>query len=177
MKWNKNNRIYLKSSRTKRIEGKKRIKIGTNMFAIDSLEFETLANRHLFEYPASTSADLFLCNDNSSDSDLYSSYNSDQENNLDKLWVQIQSCFYEWTELRWMEWNDTHMRLMTWWEDTFESQHDILNGCVTFSFILNEPHHFWGQRLVNSTFDFNRTNSIQRTLLVIYVELWTAICG
>lgn len=55
------------------------------MFAIDSLEFEALANRHLFEYPPTTSSDLFLCNDNSSDSDLYSSYNSDQENNLDKL--------------------------------------------------------------------------------------------
>lgn len=55
------------------------------MFAIDSLEFEALANRHLFEYPPTASSDLFLCNDNSSDSDLYSSYNSDQENNLDKL--------------------------------------------------------------------------------------------
>lgn len=55
------------------------------MFSIDSFEFESLANRHLFEYPASTTEDLFLCNENSSDSDLYSSYNSDQENNLDKL--------------------------------------------------------------------------------------------
>lgn len=54
------------------------------MFSIDAFEFESLANRHLFDYP-SASADLFLCNDNSSDSDLYSSYNSDQENNLDKL--------------------------------------------------------------------------------------------
>ena len=56
------------------------------MFSIDAFEFESLANRHLFDYP-SASTDLFLCNDNSSDSDLYSSYNSDQENNLDKLWV------------------------------------------------------------------------------------------
>lgn len=56
------------------------------MFSIDAFEFESLANRHLFDlnYP-SASADLFLCNDNSSDSDLYSVYNSDQENNLDKL--------------------------------------------------------------------------------------------
>lgn len=55
------------------------------MFSIDSFEFETLANRHLFDYTSATNADLYLCNDNSSDSDLYSSYNSDQENNLDKL--------------------------------------------------------------------------------------------
>lgn len=55
------------------------------MFSIDAFEFETLANRHLFDYQSS-STDLFLCNDdNSTDSDLYSSYNSDQENNLDKL--------------------------------------------------------------------------------------------
>lgn len=57
------------------------------MFSIDTFEFESLANRHLFEYPAASTADLFLCNDNSSDSDLYSNYNSDQENNLDKLLV------------------------------------------------------------------------------------------
>lgn len=55
------------------------------MFSIDAFEFEAIANRHLFEYPSVSSDDLFLCNDNSSDSDLYSSYNSDQENNLDKL--------------------------------------------------------------------------------------------
>lgn len=55
------------------------------MFSLDAFEFETLANRHLFDYQSTSSSDLFLCNDNSSDSDLYSSYNSDQENNLDKL--------------------------------------------------------------------------------------------
>ncbi|XP_031628197.1 pancreas transcription factor 1 subunit alpha-like [Contarinia nasturtii] len=55
------------------------------MFSIDAFEFETLANRHLFDYQSASTSDLFLCNENSSDSDLYSSYNSDQENNLDKL--------------------------------------------------------------------------------------------
>lgn len=62
------------------------------MFSIESLEFESIMNRHLFDYQttASTasslsSTDLFLCNDNSNDSDLYSSYNSDQENNIDKM--------------------------------------------------------------------------------------------
>lgn len=55
------------------------------MFSIDAFEFEAIANRHLFDYPTTASADLFLCNDNSSDSDLYSSYNSDQENNLEKV--------------------------------------------------------------------------------------------
>lgn len=53
------------------------------MFSIDSFEFEAIANRHLFDYPSAT--DLFLCNDNSTDSDLYSSYNSDQENNIEKM--------------------------------------------------------------------------------------------
>lgn len=62
------------------------------MFSIESLEFESIMNRHLFDYQttASTasslsSTDLFMCNDNSTDSDLYSSYNSDQENNIDKM--------------------------------------------------------------------------------------------
>lgn len=61
------------------------------MFSIDCLEFESIMSRHLFDYQttASTgsslsSTDLFMCND-SSDSDLYSSYNSDQENNIEKL--------------------------------------------------------------------------------------------
>lgn len=55
------------------------------MFSIDSFEFEAIANRHLFDYPSATATDLFLCNDNSTDSDLYSSYNSDQENNIEKM--------------------------------------------------------------------------------------------
>lgn len=62
------------------------------MFSIESLEFESIMNRHLFDYQTTTStvsslssSDLFLCNDNSSDSDLYSPYNSDQENNIEKL--------------------------------------------------------------------------------------------
>lgn len=67
------------------------------MFSIESLEFETIMNRHLIDYQTAAgtvqtinaNADLFLCNDNSSDSDLYSSYNSDQENNIDKMWVLV----------------------------------------------------------------------------------------
>lgn len=55
------------------------------MFSIDAFEFEALANRHLFDYQTASTEDLYLCNDNSSDSDLYSSYNSDQENNIDKM--------------------------------------------------------------------------------------------
>lgn len=57
------------------------------MFSLDAFEFETLANRHLYDAAAN---DLYLCDENSSDSDLYSSYNSDQENNLEKLWVDTQ---------------------------------------------------------------------------------------
>lgn len=56
------------------------------MFSLDAFEFETLANRHLYDFQSSPN-DLYLCNENSSDSDLYSSYNSDQENDLEKLWV------------------------------------------------------------------------------------------
>lgn len=55
------------------------------MFSIDSFEFEAIANRHLFDYPSATAADLFLYNENSTDSDLYSSYNSDQENDIEKM--------------------------------------------------------------------------------------------
>lgn len=55
------------------------------MFSVDAFEFEAIANRHLFDYQPPSENDLFLCNDNSSDSDLYSAYNSDQENNIDKM--------------------------------------------------------------------------------------------
>lgn len=56
------------------------------MFSLDSFEFESIGNRHLYDFQETVN-DLYLCNDNSSDSDLYSSYNSDQENDLEKLWV------------------------------------------------------------------------------------------
>lgn len=57
------------------------------MFSVDTFEFESIANRHsIFDYQPPSETDLFLCND-SSDSDLYSIYNSDQENNIDKMWV------------------------------------------------------------------------------------------
>lgn len=63
----------------------------SNMFSIDSIEFESIMNRHIFDYQTSastasslSSTDLFMCNDDSSDSDLYS-YSSDQENNIDKM--------------------------------------------------------------------------------------------
>lgn len=62
------------------------------MFSIDCLELDSVMSRHLFDYQTTTSntsslssTDLFICNDNSSDSDLYSSYNSDQENNAEKM--------------------------------------------------------------------------------------------
>lgn len=54
------------------------------MFSIDTFEFEAITNRHIFDYPTTTS-DLYLCNENSSDSDLCSSYNSDQENDVEKM--------------------------------------------------------------------------------------------
>lgn len=62
------------------------------MFSIDCLELDSVMSRHLFDYQTATSntsslssSDLFMCNDNSSDSDIYSTYNSDQENNVDKM--------------------------------------------------------------------------------------------
>lgn len=64
------------------------------MFSLDSIEFETIMNRHLFDgqqsnvsiASSSSGEDFFLCQDNSSDSDLYSGFNSDQENtDCDKL--------------------------------------------------------------------------------------------
>lgn len=63
------------------------------MFSIDCLELDSVMSRHLFDYQTTSntsslsSSDLFMCNDNSSDSDIYSSYNSDQENNVEKKWV------------------------------------------------------------------------------------------
>lgn len=62
-----------------------KIELSREMFSIDSFELEAIANRHLFDYPSSTASELFLCNDNSTDSDLYSSYNSDQENDIEKM--------------------------------------------------------------------------------------------
>lgn len=64
------------------------------MFSMDAIEFETMMNRHLFDgqqtnastASSSSSTDFYLCQDNSSDSDLYSGFNSDQENtDCDKL--------------------------------------------------------------------------------------------
>lgn len=64
------------------------------MYSMDGIDFEAIMSRHLFadhQTNASTtssttsSTDFFLYNDTSSDSDLYSPYNSDQENTEDKL--------------------------------------------------------------------------------------------
>lgn len=63
------------------------------MYSMDSIDFEAIMSRHLFEHQTNTSptsstssgSDFFLCNDNSSDSDFYSPYNSDQENTEEKL--------------------------------------------------------------------------------------------
>lgn len=66
------------------------------MFSLDAIEFETMMNRHLFDgqqtnastASSSSSTDFYLCQDNSSDDDLYSysGFNSDQENtDCDKL--------------------------------------------------------------------------------------------
>lgn len=62
---------------------------------MDNIEFENIMNRHLFDghqtnvstASSSSGSDFFLCQDNSSDSDLYSGFNSDQENitDCDKL--------------------------------------------------------------------------------------------
>lgn len=63
------------------------------MFSMDSFDFEIAMTKHLFEghHPqihtasSSNSSDFFLCDEYSSDSDIYSGFNSDQENTDDKL--------------------------------------------------------------------------------------------
>lgn len=64
------------------------------MFSMDNFEFEALMNRPLFDgqhtntstTSSSSSTDFYLCEDLSSDSDLYCGFNSDQENtDCDKL--------------------------------------------------------------------------------------------
>lgn len=70
------------------------------MFSMDTFDFETAMTKHLFDgHPIHTnnttttssshSSDFLLCDEYSSDdgSDIYSGFNSDQENTDDKLWV------------------------------------------------------------------------------------------
>lgn len=60
------------------------------MFSMDTFDFETAMTKHLFDghqihTSSSNSSDFFLCDEYSSDSDMYDGFNSDQENNEDKL--------------------------------------------------------------------------------------------
>lgn len=61
------------------------------MFSMDAFDFETAMTKHLFDghqihtTSSSHSSDFLLCDDYSSDSDIYSGFNSDQENTEDKL--------------------------------------------------------------------------------------------
>lgn len=61
------------------------------MFSMDAFDFEAAMTKHLFDghintASSSSGSDFFLCDDYSSDSDVYSGgFNSDQENNEEKL--------------------------------------------------------------------------------------------
>lgn len=58
---------------------------------MDMFDFEAAMTKHLFDghqlqtNSSSSSSDFFLCDEYSSDSDIYSGFNSDQENTDDKL--------------------------------------------------------------------------------------------
>lgn len=60
------------------------------MFSMDHFDFESSMARHFFEGSpitngsSSSGSDFFLCDENSSDSDTYSGFNSDQENTEEK---------------------------------------------------------------------------------------------
>lgn len=61
---------------------------------MDTFDFETAMTKHLFDghqihNSSSNSSDFFLCDEYSSDSDMYDGFNSDQENNEDKLYVPL----------------------------------------------------------------------------------------
>lgn len=61
------------------------------MFSMDTFDFESVMTKHLFDgsnalhNTSSNSSDYFLCDDYSSDSDMYDGFNSDQENTEEKM--------------------------------------------------------------------------------------------
>lgn len=67
-------------------------KIFFKMFSMDAFDFESVMSKHLFDGhqihatgSTSSGSDFFLCDEYSSDSDVYSGFNSDQENNEEKM--------------------------------------------------------------------------------------------
>lgn len=70
------------------------------MFSMDTFDFESVMTKHLFDggssfnnnnnnhihnTESSNSSDYFLCDEYSSDSDMYDGFNSDQENTEEKM--------------------------------------------------------------------------------------------